>query len=158
MKQTSFKRLLPKEFDAALLEKLVREGRVYVNYPQVINKDAYKREVLDYVRTINDFVTDEWRDGIDDLWQEIVEAECFRNCLSMKRGLQAGHKNRYAITNIVYIMQNKGVYRNDVSMLTLHLNLEKTTQRNKYYSSCSSYYYCISCEAKKLLKQLLKRV
>ena len=156
MRTSSLRRLLPKEFNAALLEKLTREGRVYVDYPRVINKDAYKREVQDYVRAIDKYATDSWRENIEDLWRSIVEAPCFEPCLAMKKGLQAGHLNRYTVTNLVCWLQNLGVYRRDVPMLSLHLALEQTGKRNKYYSSCGNY--CLTKEARDLLRQLLRKV
>lgn len=156
MKGQRLQRLLPKEFNPALLEKLVMEGRVYVDYPRGINKDAYKREVLDYVRAIDKFAADSWCEAIEDLWRSIVEASCFETCLAMKKGLQAGHLNRYAVTNLVCRLQNMGVYRRDVPMLTLHLALEQTGKRNKYYCSCGNY--CLTKEARELLRQLLRKV
>ncbi len=158
MKEQRLQRLLPEEFDPVLFEELVNEGRVFVNYPRVINinRDAYKREALEYVRAIDEFVTDLWRDEVEELWREIVEASCFEPCLSMKKGLQAGHLNRYTVTNLVCRMQSWGVYRRDVPMLTLHLALEQTDKRNKYYSSNGNY--CLTKEAKALLRQLLRKV
>jgi hypothetical protein len=154
--KSSLRRLTPKEFDPVLLEKLVSEGKVYIDLSKVINKDAYKREVLDYVRAIDGYASEKWLKVIGDLWHDIVEAECFEDCLSMKRGLQAGHMNHYAVTNLVCRLQNMGVYRRDVSMLTLHLTLEQTNKRNKYYCSCGNY--CLTKEARTLLKELLRRV
>ena len=114
------------------------------------------REVLDYVRAIDGYASEKWLKAIDDLWKEIVGAKCFEGCLSMKRGLQAGHMNHYAVTNLVCRLQNLGVYRRDVPMQTLHLTLEQTDKRNKYY--CSSGNYCLTPEARTLLKELLRRV
>ncbi len=154
--KSSLRRLSPEEFNPVLLEKLVSEGKVYIDLPRVINKDAYKREVLEYVRAIDGYASEKWLDGIGDLWQEIVGAECFGDCLSMKRGLQAGHMNHYAVTNLVCWLQNMGVYRRDVPMLTLHLTLEQTDKRNKYYCSCGNYL--LTPEARALLRKLLRRV
>lgn len=158
MRTSSFRHVLPEEFDPVLFEKLVNEGRVFVNYPRVINinRDAYKREALAYVQAIDDFATDLWRGDIGRLWRAIVEASCFEPCLSMKKGLQAGHLNRYTVTNLVCRMQSWGVYRRDVPMLTLHLALEQTDKRNKYYSSNGNY--CLTKEAKAFLRQLLRKV
>lgn len=150
MKKKHFHRLSPKEFDAALLEKLTREGRVFVNLPRLIDKDAHIREILDYVHAIRDYVSDPWRDKIDDLWQEILDNECLSDFLTMKRGLCMGHMNRYAVTLIVCRMHNAGIYRDDVTMLTLHLRLEGTKRKNKYYTSCGNY--APSKEASKQLK------
>ena len=156
MKGQRFQRLLPTEFDAALLKKLTSEGRVYVDCPRVTDRDAYRREALEYVRSIEDFATDLWRKDIGRLWARIVETPCFEPCLSMKKGPQAGHLNRYAMTNLVCRLQNLGVYRRDVPMLTLHLALEHSSRRNKYYCSCGNY--CLSIEARNSLRELLRRV
>lgn len=155
-KGKTLKRLNPKEFDAALLEKLTREGRVYVNLPRVIDKDAHIRETLDYVQAIRDYVSDPWRDKIDDLWHEILDNEHLSDFLTMKRGMQAGHMNRYAVTNLVCRMQDNGIYSKDVTMQRLHLLLEGTTQKNKYYASSSNYN--LSKEAKTCLKEFLSRI
>ena len=154
--KTSLRRLHPKDFDAVLLEEWTRQGRVYIDMPQVKNTNAWKREVLDYVRAIRDFATEMWTEDIDQVWQMIVDAECFNECLVMKRGLHAGHMNRYVVTNLVCRMQNMGVYRKDVSMLTLHLQLEGTNKKNKFYTSSGNYY--IGGEAKALLKKLFSGV
>ena len=156
MKPTSFRRLLPRDFDAEWLKQLTEEGRVYIDVPRTTDKDAYKREVLDYVLSIAEFATAEWQKDVGNLWGTIVEKECFRDCLTMKKGVNAGHMNRYAVTNIVCRMQSLGVYNKEVSMLTLHLRLEKTDKRNKYYQSNGNY--SINKEAKLILKNLLRRV
>lgn len=158
MKTTSsnLKRLSPKDFNATLLEELTRQGRVFIAPARLTDKDAYKREVLDYVQQIDDYVTDTWRRDIDELWQQIVDAPCFADCLTMKKGVQAGHMNRYTVTNIVCVMQNKGVYRGEVSLQTLHLRMEGTTKRNKYFLSNGNYP--LNHDARVMLKELLRRV
>lgn len=156
MKQTGFRRLLPKEFNATLLEELTRQGRVFIAPARETDSIAYKREILDYVHSIAEYATDVWQKDIAGLWQQIVDAACFRSCLTMKNGIQAGHMNRYTVTNIVCMMRNKGVYRADMSMVALHLKLEKTTVKNKYFQSSGNY--ALDSEARALLKRLLQRV
>lgn len=129
---------------------------MFIACPRETNKDAYKREVLDYVRRIEEYTADAWQEDIEQLWQQIVEAPCFRECLTMKNGLQAGHMNRYTVTNIVCFMHNKGVYRSSMTMMELHLRLEQTTMKNKYFKSSGSYE--LSHDARTLLRQLLKGV
>ncbi len=152
----SLRRLSSNEFDAALLERLTKEGRVFVDFPRTINKDAYVREVLDYVHSIKDYATDLWQEEIDDLWQEILDDECLSEFLTMKKGMQAGHMNRYAVTNLVCRMQNNGIYRRDVPMLTLHLRMEGVKKKNRYYTNCGNYV--LPRNAKVLLRQLFERV
>ena len=156
MKKSGLKRLTPKEFDAALLEKLTKEGKVYIDYPKEVNRTAYIREVLDYVQPIRDYATDLWREDIDWLWQEIASNETFADFLAMKYGLQKGHINRYAVTNLVCRLRNGGIYREEVRMEELHLKMEKTNQKNCYYMSHGNYN--LSREAKAFLRELLRKV
>ena len=156
MKGTSFRQLTLREFDVEELKKLTREGRVYVSFPVVYDENAYKREILEYVRSISCFATDLWKADIDDLWQQIVEDTRLRDCLVMKKGASSGHMNRYTITNIVCRLQNREVYRQDVPLLTLHLRLEGTAKKNKYYLSSGNY--CLKKEEKQALNSLLQRV
>lgn len=154
LKYAYLKRVQPKDFDAALLEKLCREGKVFV-YLEPEN-NMFRREVLDYVRKINDFASEEWREKIDSIWKAIIDESCFQNCLMMKNGLQAGHMNRYCVTNLVCRLQNAGVYRQDVSMLSLHLKLEGIEKKNKFYKSSGNYE--LNRDARAFLRELLQRV
>lgn len=156
MKQTGLRRLSPKDFNATLLEELTRQGRVFIAPIHHTDKDAYKREILDYVRRIADYAADGWQEDIEALWQQIVDAQCFADCLVMKKGIQAGHMNKYTVTNIVCMMHNKGVYRAEVSMMSLHLRMENTPEKNKYFMSSGNY--ALQHEARMFLKQLLLRV
>ena len=156
MKKSSLRRLSPKEFDENLLRKWTLEGRVYINVPQEVDKNAYKREILEYVHAIDDFATDTWRGKMDDVWNAIVDAECFSDSLVMKKGKQTGHMNRYTVTNIVCRMQSLGIYRKDVSMLTLHLKLEGVSKKNTYYKS--SGLYELSREARMFIRELFSKV
>lgn len=154
--KTSLRRLSPKEFDAALLKKLTSEGRVYIDIPSKIKKDTYTREILDYVQSIKDYAADEWHAKIDDLWQKLVNCDALADYLTMKRGLQTGHMNRYAITLLVCRMQSMGLYRKDVSMQTLHLKMEGAARKNKYYTSCGNYV--LPKEVKALLRDFFKSI
>ena len=74
----------------------------------------------------------------------------------MKNGVQRGHINKYSVTNIVCRLQNLGVYSLDISMLTLHLELEGIQEKNTYYKSSGNY--ALSREEKTVLRELLQRV
>ena len=152
----NFKKVRPKDFDVQLLEKLCNEGKLFVCLEPEDNCDLYKLEVMDYVQRIDDFATEEWRGKTDKLWSAIVEEPCFRNVLMMKNGVQRGHINKYSVTNIVCRLQNLGVYSLDISMLTLHLELEGIQEKNTYYKSSGNY--ALSREEKTVLRELLQRV
>ena len=155
-KMINFKKVRLEDFDLKQLEKLCHEGKLYVSLEPDIDNNAYGSEVLGYVRRINAFATEDWEGNIDNLWNAIVEAPCFKDILMMKNGVQRGHINKYSVTNLVCRMQNAGVYRQDVSMLSLHLKLEGVEKKNKYYKSSGNYD--LSREAKAFLKQLLQGV
>ena len=138
------------------LEKWCREGKLFVVLETDTDSNAYGREVLDYVRRINAFATENWEGKIDYLWSAIVDAPCFKDILIMKNGVQRGHINKYSVTNLVCRMQNVGVYRQDVSMLSLHLMLEGVEKKNKYYKSSGNYE--LNRDAKAFLRQLLQGV
>ena len=148
--------MLPEEFDADRLRQLTLEGRVYIDVPQVVDKNAYKREILEYVQAIDDYATETWKGQMDTVWNTIVNATCFGDTLVMKKGKQTGHMNRYTVTNLVCRMQSLGVYRKDVSMLTLHLKLEGVTEKNKYYKS--SGVYELPREARMFIRELFSKV
>lgn len=156
MKKTSsnLQRLNLRDFNPIVLEQLTAEGRVFI--ASTFNKEsgAYLREILDYVHRIADFVADDYRGIIDDLWLHIINNEELSGELVMKRGATAGHINRYAVTSVICLMQNNDVYRKDVTMLTLHRQMEGITGRNRYYSSSGNY--AITGKLKKVLKQILE--
>ena len=156
IKKACLKRVQPKDFDAVLLERLCREGKLFVYLEPEKNTNMFRHEVLNYVQEIKDFATEEWRKKIDNLWNIIVEEPCFQECLMMKNGIQAGHMNRYCVTNIVCRLLNAGVYRQDVSMLSLHLKLEGIEKKNKYYKSAGNYD--LNREAKAFMRKLLQKV
>ena len=124
--------------------------------PKAVDEGAYLKNVLRYVSAIRDFASDGWKDKIDDLWQSIVDDEDVSYFLMMQKGRDAGGMNRYVVTNIVCRMHSKGIYRNDVSMLTLHLKLEGVSKKNKYYTSCGNYE--LTQTMRKRLSQLFSRV
>lgn len=152
----NLRKVHPEDFDVRQLEKWCSEGKLFVVLEPDADTNAYGREVLDYVQRINGFATENWKEKIDNLWNAIVEAPCFKDILMMKNGVQRGHINKYSVTNLICRMQNTGVYRQDVSMLSLHLKLEGVEKKNKYYKSSGNYE--LSRDAKACLRQLLRGV
>lgn len=150
------RRLSLEEFDVNLLKKLTKEGRVYVDLPFETDDDVVKDEILGYVRAINGYASDAWLMDIDELWETIVDNEHLQSFLVMKKGAHAGHMNRYAVTSLVCRMQNLNVYRQDVSMLTLHLQLEGIQKKNKYYTSCGNYQ--LERSDVRIINELCRRV
>mgnify|MGYP007070192689 CR=1 FL=1 len=156
MKASNLKRIRLEEFDATLTEKWCAEGRLYVCVTPSAEKETAKQEMTEYVKRINCFATHEWAASVDALWNRIADEPVLMHGLTMKNGVQAGHMNRYVATLLVCLLQNKGVYRRETSMLELHLAMEGTTVRNKYYLSCGNYG--LSDEARVALNRIVREL
>ena len=122
---------------------LWQEGKLFTktNVGTMSAEDLLARcqqEALVYVSAINDFVTAEWRNHIKDVWEAIVCDKTFAPLLLMK---QKQEMNRYFVTSIVYNMQVLGIYApvDEVSMLKLHLTLEKVDRRNSIFKNWGKY-------------------
>ena len=146
MQKTGFRKLQAEEFDADRLEQLTREGRVFIagNSGKTGNSGntghtGFPGEVLGYVQAIDHLASERWREGIGALWFKLVHSRQMASYLTMRYGSQAGHMNRYAVTALVYRLLLAGVYRRDVPMLSLHLLLEGTSRKNKFYTSMGKY-------------------
>lgn len=156
VKTSKLKRVALNDFDASLLRSYCRQGRLFVYVDTDDAADAYKCEIMEYVERIHDMASADWTDRVRPLWEAILESPCFKDCLTMKNGMQAGHMNRYMVTNLVCRLHNKGVYCQQVSMLALHLKMENTKEKNKYYRSSSNYD--LTKEAKIRLRQIFQEV
>lgn len=167
MQKTGFRKLQAEEFDADRLEQLTREGRVFIagNSGQSGNSgnsgqsghtgfSGFPGEVLGYVQAIDHLASERWREGIGALWLKLVHSRQMASYLTMRYGAQAGRMNRYAVTALVYRLLLAGVYRRDVPMLSLHLLLEGTSRKNKFYTSMGKYP--LSREQEAFLRTLLR--
>ncbi|MBR0036462.1 MAG: hypothetical protein IJP70_02350 [Bacteroidales bacterium] len=136
-----FKQVRPQDFNVEALMNAAREGRLYIDVKEKEPDQSHvAEEVRAYVAPIQDYVSPEFFSKINQLWSEILASDRIREYLTMKKGTKSGHMNRYAVTNLVCFLRNKGVYRQEVSALDLHLRMEKTDRRNKYYMSNGNYY------------------
>lgn len=97
-----------------------------------------QREALAYVKAIDEYATNEWRPYIRRIWEKVVCDDLFDTGLVMK---QKGQLNRYFVTGLVYNMQVMGVYQpvEQVSLLQLHLALERTDRRNTIFCGWNNY-------------------
>ena len=167
MQKTGFRKLQAEEFDADRLEQLTREGRVFIagNSGKTGNSGhsgnsgqsghtGFPGEVLGYVQAIDHLASERWREGIGALWLKLVHSRQMASYLTMRYGAQAGRMNRYAVTALVYRLLLAGVYRRDVPMLSLHLLLEGTSRKNKFYTSMGKYP--LSREQEAFLRTLLR--
>ena len=115
-----------------------------------------RKEALEYVSRIDEFVADGWRANIDKVWESVVKHRAFSRSLMMQKGRNRGRMNRYFITALVVWMSNRGVYQSDVSCLRLHQRLERVKKKTSVYTSALNYAPNIQQE--KILKQLLKSI
>lgn len=120
------------DFSIAALRKAAREGRLYIE-PAAECVTNIEQEVLQYVSRIAEYAAPPYRECIDEVWRRIMAHPKLAPLISGMKPF-----NKYTVTSIAIFLRNQGIYtlRSDV---TLHLQLEGISKRNKYYTSRAYY-------------------
>lgn len=134
------------DFNAAVLRRAAREGRLYIE-PAVECEINVEEHVLKYVTAIEANVTSPYRDIIREVWRLIVNHP---QIAPMVRSIKPF--NKYTVTAIAIYLNNQGCYAFGTAT-ALHLQLEHTKKRNRYYTS-GAYYE----PDRKALRQILQEV
>ena len=120
------------DFNVAALRKAAREGRLYIE-PAVECQINVEELVLKYVTAIEANVTSSYRDIIREVWRLIVSHPQIAPMVSKIKPF-----NKYTVTSIAIYLNNQGFYAFSTAT-ALHLQLEHTKKRNRYYTSASYY-------------------
>lgn len=112
-----------------------------------------KQQSLDYVASINDYATEEWRPYIDVVWSSVLADKVFAERIVMRKKWQL---NSYFLTTLVFYLQTLGVYCSTVRQLELHLRLERTTEQTSIYRNY--YRYPISKEERIRLRGIIEKI
>ena len=142
-----FVRVCPEDFDVAALIALAREGKLFVKRSITTEPSAEmmmrrcRKEALTYVAAIDDYAAVHVRPHINKVWEQIIMDKAFVQDLIMKKGRLRGRLNRYFVTSLVANLQARGIYipAEEVSLLKLHLAMEKTTEKNSIYKNRARY-------------------
>ena len=138
------------DFDIAALRRAAREGRLYI-VPAAECKTNIEQEVLAYVSRIAEHAAPPYRGCIDEMWRRIVSDPLLAPLLKSNKEVF----NKYSVTAIAVYLHEYGVYQ-FASATAMHLQLEDTDERNKYYKNCS--YYAPNREASRALRCIVNEL
>lgn len=147
MKKQHLQEVRPEDFNIAALRRAAREGRLFV-MPAPECETNVEQEVLAYVSRIDGYAAPPYRGCIGEVWRRIVnDPELVPLLESRKEPF-----NKYAVTAICVYLYENGIYE-FASATAMHLQLECSATRNKYYKNCS--YYAPGREAIRILHCIL---
>ena len=138
------------DFDIAALRRAAREGRLYI-VPAAECETNIEQEVLAYVSRIAEHAAPPYRGCIDEMWRRIVSDPLLAPLLKSNKEVF----NKYSVTAIAVYLHEYGVYQ-FASATAMHLQLEDTEKRNKYYKNYS--YYAPNREASRALRCIVNEL
>ena len=149
MKQR-LQRVRIEDFNTATLRRAAREGRLYI-VPAAECETNVEQEVLAYVSRIAEYAAPPYRGCIDEMWRRIVNDSSLSPLLKSRKEAF----NKYSVTAIAVYLHEYGVYQ-FASATAMHLTLEATDERNKYYKNYS--YYAPNREASRALRCIVNEL
>ena len=159
-KSLELKQVRPEDFDVEMLWQLVCEGRLYIQ-PKVeqkseqTNREEGIQAILQYVSHIDACASEKYQPTIRQLWEQILRSSelgdlFFLNRYKSNRGLP----NWYRVNVVMVFLQENKVYRNDsYTAVQLHMMMEQTDKRSKYYTGKGRYR--LERKERAILKKML---
>ena len=133
-KKQQLQKVRPEDFDTDALLRAAREGRLFI---QPVCHEQPLTDVLDYVERIRKYATNT---HVREIWEAILNHEQLAPLFRFNRyAATRGQINWYRVTAMVCLLREKGVYRQDMTAVQLHLHLEGTTCRTTLYTGMSRY-------------------
>lgn len=92
-------------------------GDVFADRKKLADIDDAKKlqlreEILEYVSRLEGFVTEKWADRVEAIWYNIITLPMLDPVI-YKPGKQDANFNRNLVANIIHMMREKGIYRDD---------------------------------------------
>lgn len=159
-KSLELKQVRPEDFDVEMLWQLVCEGRLYIQLKAEQKSEQTIREegiqaILEYVSHIDACASEKYQPTIRQLWERILRSSelgdlFFLNRYKSNRGLP----NWYRVNVVMVFLQENKVYRNDsYTAVQLHMMMEQTDERSKYYTGMGRYQ--LEKNERSILKKML---
>ena len=148
------------DFDIKTLRRAAREGRLFIATTEddtvrasTADKEKAIGEILAYVDRISQYAINV---HVREIWNDILHDNQLQPLFFFTRyGKTRGQINWYRVTAVMCLLYEKGVYRNDMTAIQLHLALEGTTRRNNRYNGISRYLLD-QCQIK-IVREILKK-
>lgn len=131
------------DFDLLALQQAFAEGRLFIQPKQKSEAELREegiRQILQYVRQIDDCASVQYRQHIQQLWQDILRSSLSDLFFLSRYSTSRGQVNWYRVTAFVCVLRESDVYRKqDFTAVDLHLRLEQSQKRNNRYTGMSRY-------------------
>lgn len=141
-KKNIYSPVIPGSRSDAEVIRMYHAGHVYFG-PHIQTKsltyDDVTDLILEYVSRIAPYAAPDYADCIDKIWERIATDVHIRPHLIIKKGKDKGMPNKYHITHIVSMMALRNIYDKRYTAHDLHLKLEQTKKRNKYFTTMNKY-------------------
>lgn len=127
------KEVRPEDFNVQLLMAAAREGRLFIaeEYDET-DKEQIISEVRAYVSRAKAFVTPQYQEIVDDIWEEIFATDDFAQMLMPgSKSRKCKSFDKYNVMRLIGVLREKGVYeqRSDRKFVSL---LEQTDKDCSY--------------------------
>ena len=130
----NLRKVLPDDYDKETLWAAVQEGRVYIDEPQEVCREAVTDNVRTYVKQLCPLTTDRFREHVDEVWERIFACdELFGLLTPSPKARKFKAFNKYNVMRIIGVLREAGVYGQYNDLYFIHL-LEHTDQDNSYRS------------------------
>lgn len=108
----NFRQVSPEDFNVEKLLAAAREGKLYVEESENdFSEEEIKKEVRAYVARIKVFVTKDFRQSADALWDQILACdELFELMKPTPKAKRCRTFNKYKVVGIIGMLREKGVY------------------------------------------------
>ena len=142
--EITFEKVPASGITAEVVLNLWQQGELYVKKIKKVETpeetiERCRQEALAYVQRVDSYTTSFWLPYIKRLWETILSNEAILTSLTIKKGRNRNQLNRYFITAIVVLLREKGLYRQDIPALKLHLIMENVEKKSVIYASYSQY-------------------
>lgn len=127
--------------------ELVRRIVTDTNWPIV------RKAILTKVKRIDAFTTERWQGQTVHLWKDLCQ-QMGPKRMVMQRKPRRGEPNWYCVVKFVEFLQAEGVYRQDVTLMTLDMAMEQTKVKSVYYRHKDNV--TLSLEEKSTIRALLR--
>ena len=95
--------------------------------------------ILEYVSRSFAFARPEWTDVLPRFWRGVASREAWQDELFLQCGKHKGAVNRYRLMTVMNWLAERQVFREEVTLLQLHLAIEGRARPTTVYRNYSNY-------------------
>lgn len=147
-------------FDVHTLKKVFQEGRLYIKEKteaktEITIREEGIRSILQYVSHIDECASVKYQFTIRQLWEQILRTPELSDSFFLSRYKNSrGMPNWYKVNVVmVFLLEQNVYYKDSYTAVQLHLKMEQTDKRTKYYTGMDRYL--LNGKERSILKNML---